>query len=115
MKLELARLYLRPVEALKGEPCGVYELEAYYSKMTKAKKVRKTYKIFTGKKELDIYLKKNPNKKALVMESKFRADMYHPPSDNSLRELSPAEIALYISEKEEQTEEWRNIIKQYMS
>lgn len=113
-KFEIAQLYLRPVEALKGKPCGIFELNAYYSKMAKKQKVRKTYKIFTGENELEAYLRKNTNKTVQQMEPKFRANTYLPCSDEMVRELTPAEITQYLKEKEAQADKWRDFVIQYL-
>jgi hypothetical protein len=109
--LEIATLYLRPVEAIKGVPCGVYELDAYYPKKTKGKKTRKNYKIFADSGELEAYLKKNPTKSAASKEPTFSAEYYTPVSEADLRALTQAEVATYMQEKGEQAELWRDFLQ----
>ena len=113
--LEMAKLYLRPVEAIKGKPCGIYEVEAFYSKMSKDQKVRKTYKILADKQELEVYLKKSTNKKAVSDRPKFAAIEYIQCSEKQLRKLTSTEIELYLKEKENQAETWSDFIEQYIS
>lgn len=112
--LEIARLYLRPIEAQKGKQCSVYELQAHYAKMTKDRKTRKVFKIFSDRQELEAYIKKSPNKIAVSKRPRFTADSYIPCSEDQLRNLGSAEIERYLSEKERQAEEWRDFLIQYM-
>jgi hypothetical protein len=112
--LEIAKLYLRPIEAQKGKQCGVYELQAHYTKMTKGQKSRKVYKIFSDRKELEAYIKRSPNKTAVSKQPKFTANTYIPCSEDPIRKLDSAEIERYLLEKEGQAEEWRDFLNQYI-
>jgi hypothetical protein len=101
--LEVATLDVRPAEAIKGVPCGIYELDAYFAKMTKGKKTRRTSMIFTDSGELEAHLKKYPTKSAASKELKFVTESYIPVSEADLRLLTSAEVAIYKQEKSEQS------------
>ena len=112
--LKIAKLYLRSTEVVKGAHCGIYELDAYYSKMVKSNKVRKTYKIFANKEELDTYLKKNKNKKTGSSSPLFCSSAYIEKYENQLRTLTDKEIITYMNEKEDQSTEWIDLVKLFV-
>jgi hypothetical protein len=111
--LEIAIIYLRSAEAVKAVQCGIYELEAHYSKIVKSNNVRKTYKIFASKEELDTYLKKNKNKKIDSSSPLFSSSTFFKNPENQLRRLTGKEIITYMNEKEDQSTEWTDLVKSF--
>ena len=100
--LEIAKLYLRSAEVITGKPCEIYEIEH--------KNGRKSYKIFSGKQELEDYVKKNSNKRASSEYPLFRTHKYNQCSEKQLRKLTSGEIEIYLKERKEQASSWRNIL-----
>ena len=100
--LEIAKLYLRSAEVIEEKPCGIYEIED--------NKGRKSYKIFTDKKELENYLQNNKNKKSTTGNPLHATSTYNQCSEDQLRKLTKKEIDIYLKERKDQRTEWREII-----
>jgi hypothetical protein len=100
--LEIAKLYLRSAEVIEESPCGIYEL--------KDNKWRKLYKIFTDRTELENYLKNNTNKKSTSKNPLYMTPIYNQCSEKQLRKLTKKEIDIYLKERKNQRQEWRDFI-----
>lgn len=112
--IEVAKLYLRSTEAVKGLPCGIYELEAFYPKMKRQNKVRKSFKIFEDQDELETYLKKSKNKTTRHSKPIFKATKYKSKSEKHLRALTSIEIDTYLKEKDAQSYQWLDFVKEHI-
>lgn len=71
--------------------CGIYEIEN--------SKGRVSYKIFSDKDELSVYLKKNNDKKCKLMKPVFTIGKYIEYPNTQVRKLNSDEIELYMSEQ----------------
>lgn len=93
--LEIAKLYLRVAEVIQNKSCGIYEIEDH--------KGRKQYKIFPSEEELNNYLQKNKQKRCSKSKPLWATPQYIPCRPEQLRKLTPEEVALYMEEKQSQT------------
>ena len=91
MSLEQAKLYLRTADITMKKSCGIYEL--------KNTQGRVSYKIFPGTEELQVYLKKNQNKRCETMLPVFSEKEYREYPNTRIRRLEQAEIERYLQEK----------------
>lgn len=89
--LEIAKLYLRTADYTTKSACGIYEIEN--------NKGRLSYKIFPGNDELNLFLKKNKDKKCRQMMPVFSAGKYKEYPHTEVRKLTPDEIKQYMSER----------------
>ncbi|MEG0470528.1 MAG: hypothetical protein RR531_13410 [Longicatena sp.] len=89
--LEIAKLYLRTADYTMKTSCGIYEV--------KSENGRLSYKIFVNKDELELYLKKNKDKKCESLLPVFTVDEYKEFENTQVRKLSVDEIKKYISER----------------
>lgn len=89
--LEIAKLYLRTADYTTKSVCGIYEIEN--------NKGRLSYKIFPGNDELNLFLKKNKDKKCRQMMPVFSAGKYKEYPHTEVRKLTPDEIKQYMSER----------------
>lgn len=88
---EIAKLYLRTADYTMKQSCGVYEIQN--------SKGRKSYKIFTGEDELQLYLKKNTDKVCEKKAPVFMMQEYKEYPKTLVRKLTEAEIKRYMSER----------------
>ncbi len=88
--LEIAKLYLKTAEITCEDICGIYEIIS---------KGRKSYKIFHTKKELNEYLKKNPEKSCMSMEPVYISEAYSPVNEKQIRRLNNNEVYKYLEEQ----------------
>ena len=88
---DIAKLYLRTADYTTKKACGIYEIEN--------SKGRVSYKIFSDKDELSVYLKKNNDKKCKLMKPVFRIGKYIEYPNTQVRRLNSDEIELYMSER----------------
>lgn len=88
--LEIAKLYLRTADYTAKKSCGIYEIED--------SKGRVSYKIFTGNEDLQIFLKKNKDKKCKLMKPVFTAGQYREYPHTEVRKLTSDEIERYMRE-----------------
>jgi hypothetical protein len=100
--LEIAKLYLRSAEVIEGKPCKIYEVIDDNS--------RKSYKIFSDRRELENYLKNNAHKKAVSGNPLYWTATYHQCAENQLRKLTKKEIDIYLKERKDQAKEWRHLL-----
>lgn len=89
--LEIAKLYLRTADYTEKQTCGIYEIEN--------SKGRLSYKIFAGKEDLILFLKKNKDKKCKSMMPVFIVDEYKEYPHTEMRKLKSEEIKRYLSER----------------
>jgi len=89
--LEIAKLYLRTADYTEKETCGIYEIENY--------KGRLSYKIFAGKEDLVLFLKRNKDKKCKLMMPVFIVHEYKEYPHTEIRKLKLDEIKRYMSER----------------
>lgn len=89
--MESAKLYLRTADYTTKSACGIYEIEN--------NKGRLSYKIFPGNDELNLFLKKNKDKKCRQMMPVFSAGKYKEYPHTEVRKLTPDEIKQYMSER----------------
>ena len=89
--LEIAKLYLRTADYTTKKACGIYEIED--------SKGRLSYKIFSGKDDLILFLKKNKSKKCKLMTPIFSVNEYKEYPDTEIRKLTSDEIIRYMSER----------------
>lgn len=89
--LEQAKLYLRTADFTMKKSCGIYEL--------KNTQGRVSYKIFPGTEELQVYLKKNQNKRCETMLPVFSEEEYREYPNTRIRRLEQEEIERYLQEK----------------
>lgn len=87
--LDMAMLYLRSAEVIKGAACEIYEIEDSKTKKT-------SFIIFAGQKDLTEFLGKNPGKFSKKSEPKYRSQKYSQPKREQVRKLSELEIQQYI-------------------
>jgi hypothetical protein len=97
---EIAMLYLRSAEVINEKLCGIYEIED--------KKGRKSFKIFSSKSDLDLFLKKNKEKKCNSLKPIFKTDQYKNYSDDQLRKISSREADIYLFERKKESKIWGN-------
>ncbi len=88
---EIAKLYLRTADYTMKQSCGVYEIQN--------SKGRKSYKIFTGEDELQLYLKKNTDKVCEKKAPVFMMQEYKEYPKTLVCKLTEAEIKRYMSER----------------
>lgn len=88
---DIAKLYLRTADYTTKKACGIYEIEN--------SKGRVSYKIFSDKDELSVYLKKNNDKKCKLMKPVFTIGKYIEYPNTQVRRLNSDEIELYMSER----------------
>lgn len=93
--LDIAKLYLRTADYTVKHPCAIYEI--------KDEKGRFSYKIVANQSELELYLKKNKRKTCTANHPLFRAEAYREFPKTQVRQLTPHEIAYYLSERERHT------------
>lgn len=89
--LEIAKLYLRTADVTTKRPCGIYEIEN--------SKGRKSYKIFVGNEDLELFLKKNKEKICKQRMPIFTIGEYKKYPYTQVRKLTPDEIIRYMSER----------------
>ena len=89
--LEIAKLYLRTADYTTKSACGIYEIEN--------NKGRLSYKIFPGNDELNLFLKKNKDKKCKQMTPVFNVGEYKEYPHAEIRKLTSDEIKQYMSER----------------
>ncbi|MGX8852629.1 hypothetical protein [Amedibacillus sp. YH-ame10] len=89
--LEIAKLYLRTADYTMKTSCGIYEV--------KSENGRLSYKIFVNKDELELYLKKNKDKKCESLLPVFTVDEYKEFENTQVRKLSVDDIKKYMSER----------------
>ena len=89
--LEIAKLYLRTADYTMKKACGIYEIEN--------NKGKKTYKIFAEKENLDLFLKKNKDKKCKLMKPIFSVEKYREYPHTKVKKLTPEEVTRYMSER----------------
>ena len=82
--LEIAKLYLRTADYTTKKSCGIYEIEN--------SKDRKSYKIFAANEDLELFLKKNKDKKCRQMSPVFSVEKYEEYPQTQVRKLTSAEI-----------------------
>ena len=88
--LEDAKLYLRTADFCAKKPCGIYEISS-------GKRI--SYKIFSDKGELNLYLKKNVGKSCKEMKPAFIVEVYKEYSNTQVRKLTFDEAEKYMSER----------------
>ena len=80
-----------------SEDCRLYdEKSLWYLRNSKG---RVSYKIFSDKDELSVYLKKNNDKKCKLMKPVFTIGKYIEYPNTQVRRLNSDEIELYMSEQ----------------
>lgn len=89
--LEIAKLYLRTADFTTKSSCGIYEIEN--------SKARLSYKIFAANEDLELFLKKNKDKKCSQMSPVFSIEKYKEYPHTQVRKLTSAEIKKYMSER----------------
>lgn len=89
--LEIAKLYLRVADYTMKKSCGIYEV--------KSENGRISYKIFSDKTELEVWLKKNRKKVCERMSPVFANKEYKEYPNTQVRKLTSDEIEMYISER----------------
>ena len=88
---EIAKLYLRTADYTEKKACGIYELTDIRGRIF--------YKIFPSKEALQLFLKKNKNKKCTQPEPVFKVSPYQEYPHTEVRKLTPTEIARYMKER----------------
>ena len=88
---EIARLYLRAADYTMKRPCGIYEINDG--------KGRRSYKIFAGKENLELYLKTNKGKTCNAMSPLFCMEEYKEIAGTQVRRLSADKIRQYLAER----------------
>ena len=88
--LEIAKLYLKTAEIVCEDICGIYEISS---------KGRKSYKIFHTKKELNEYIKKNPEKSCTSVEPVYISETYNSVNEEQIRRLNNSEVCKYLEEQ----------------
>lgn len=88
--LDIAKLYLRTADFSMKKSCGIYEITG--------KSGRKSYKIFAGISDLEIFLKKNPDKSCEKMSPSFEVGEYREYRNTEVRKLTEVEIKKYLEE-----------------
>ena len=89
--VEIARLYLRTADYTMKKPCGIYKI--------KNEKGRCSYKIFTDREDLELYLKKSRRKTCNTMPPLFRVEEYKEFANTQVRKLTAEEINQYLTER----------------
>ncbi|WP_276980106.1 hypothetical protein [Johnsonella ignava] len=89
--LEIAKLYLRTADYIIKKPCGIYEIKSTNGRIS--------YKIFTDRSDLQLYLKKNKGKTCNKMEPVFIVKEYKEYTGTQVRKLTSDEIKKYMSER----------------
>ena len=89
--LEIAKLYLRTADFTTKSSCGIYEIEN--------SKARLSYKIFAASEDLELFLKKNKDKKCRQMSPVFSVEEYKEYPHTQVRKLTSDEIKKYMSER----------------
>lgn len=89
--LETAKLYLRTADYTMKKSCGIYEI--------KSENGRISYKFFSNKEELLLYLKKNRRKTCENMNPVFTVEEYKEYANTQIRKLTSDEIQKYLSER----------------
>lgn len=89
--LEIAKLYLRTADYTMKKPCGIYEI--------KNEKGRASYKIFAEPEDLELYLKKNPDKFCESGRAAFCVEAYRDYPNTQVRRLNSDEVKFYLSER----------------
>lgn len=89
--LEIAKLYLRTADYTTKKSCGIYEIEN--------SKSRVFYKILAGNEDLQLFLKKNKDKKCKQMAPIFMVENYREYPHTEIRKLTTDEIKQYMSER----------------
>lgn len=90
--MDMAMLYLRSAEVIKGSACGIYEIEDSKTKKT-------AYIIFTGQKDLSGFLGKNPGRFCKRSEPDYRSSKFTTPKKDQVRKLTEPEIYQYLAEQ----------------
>lgn len=89
--LEIAKLYLRAADYTTKKPCGIYKIEN--------SKGRISYKIFADNNDLQLFLKKNKDKKCNSVLPVFSVSEYKEYPHTEVRKLTSEEIEQYMSER----------------
>ncbi len=89
--LEIAKLYLRTADFTTKSPCGIYEIENG--------KARLSYKIFAASEDLELFLKKNKDKKCSRISPVFSVEKYKEYPQTQVRKLTSGEIKKYLGER----------------
>ena len=89
--LDIAKLYLRTADFTLKKCCGIYEIESSNGRLS--------YKIFADNNELQLFLKKNKNKKCNSLQPLFFVKEYKEYPNTEVRKLTEAEIGKYMSER----------------
>ncbi len=90
--LEIAKLYLRTADYTMKKSCGIYEIKNVNGRVS--------YKIFASNEELDIFLKKNKDKKCESMIPVFSVEQYKEFPDTRVRKLTTDEIEKYMADRQ---------------
>lgn len=105
--LEFAKLYLRTADYTMKRACGIYEIEN--------NKGRISYKIFAGNDELNLFLKKNKDKKCRQMMPVFSAGKYKEYPHTEVRKLTFDEIKQYRKQKIAMPQPWQALAQRFCS
>ena len=89
--LEIAKLYLRTADFTTKSSCGIYEIEN--------SKARLSYKIFAANEDLELFLKKNKDKKCSRISPVFSVEKYKEYPQTQVRKLTSGEIKKYLGER----------------
>lgn len=89
--LDVARLYLRAADATMGRACGIYAIDSANG--------RRSYKIFTDRKELAAYLEKNRGRTCASGEPEFETGRFLKFAGARIRRLEPDEVERYLAER----------------
>ena len=89
--LDVAKLYLRTADFTLKKCCGIYEIESSNGRLS--------YKIFADNNELQLFLKKNKNKKYNLLQPLFSIGEYKEYLNTEVRKLTEAEMELYMNER----------------
>ena len=90
---KIAMLYLRTAEFVENKSCGIYEIVS--------KTGRKSYKIYSSKKEFEKYILKNKDKKSSDKNPVFENKEYKIFTNTKIKKLSNEEINRYLKEQSE--------------
>ncbi|MBP1044695.1 hypothetical protein I6N96_00270 [Enterococcus sp. BWM-S5] len=88
--LETAILYLRTADVTEEKSCGIYCLTNNNG--------RESYKIFSSDEALDLYLKKNKNKRCSDKVPVYRFSAYQTFTGTQIRKLTTTEVEQYLTE-----------------
>ena len=90
--LEIAKLYLRTADYTMEKSCGIYEIKNVNGRVS--------YKIFASNEELEVFLKKNKDKKCEKMMPVFSVEQYKEFPNTKVRKLTADEIEKYMIERQ---------------